>query len=984
MSMTTSSIHSNIQTNKSNIVDVLNNNAAVNAKDQPRESVADNKQQGHSIPATNTKISKNREQFDKYLEEKAEKASDEEVKKEKEREIASNLSPEEVAMLKRMQVDVNNTSLSELAGILTSMRSSEHKADVAEYMNKATSNEDKPDRNVQVTDNRNIDISMLMDTIKQEGNEPIIDNNQAAYIIKNDMDLTLDNLYKSHYSAREGKGNQSISEDAWREILPQIEDIIVQAGLELNDTNYDAARWMISNELPFNVDSLRQYKAIDNINTYGIDQAVVDENMQALVDNNIDPAGANIYYENVSKRAEKLVNSIANITDIDIAKTVNSIYPENLVNMIKAADMPALDMTTFENIAGGDQYIQAKRQLEEIRLMMTSEASIRLLDSDINIDTRPLKEVVDKLIELEKESYREMFSAMDVEFTDENIDLYKETNQKTNELPYMPSYSLGAVIRDGKVTISTLHARGNADKASFADSAYETMMTKPRGDMGDSIKKAFRNVDNIIEDLGLEVNNENQRAVRILAYNQMEINEDSVMQVKSADLQVNTLLENMNPATVLSLIREGINPLDTPIEELNNQLEAMSEEIGVTDEDRYSKFLYKLEKNNEISEEERASFIGIYRLLDKVSKSDGKDLGYLVNSGRDITMNNLLSAHRSGRHTGLDVNIDDGFGGLEDSNNIRSSISEQIAVGFNSQLTKSILERITPETLSEINKDADIENMSLEALYDNINNLPDSEDVDINDYQYEQDILEEFKAIDKEVIQQLEAYDIPTTFNNVMAADIVFNQRGSVYDKARKILDNQDSEQYVNTIDSILEETEGFDDISKANSRIQANISELVHEKEVTGHITSEDISSLKLINAGFNILHKVSESKQYQIPVNIDGQINVINLTVVKDENISGNIRATMESDTLGNITADINVSNNVINGYITSDNVIGNDILRSKMPYIYRVMEDLDIEVDNISIGSKIEAQTMEGGASTAQLYRVTKCLVGIIKEL
>ncbi len=42
------------------------------------------------------------------------------------------------------------------------------------------------------------------------------------------------------------------------------------------------------------------------------------------------------------------------------------------------------------------------------------------------------------------------------------------------------------------------------------------MMTAPRKDMGDSIQKAFRNVDDILEDLGLETNDSNRRAVRIL------------------------------------------------------------------------------------------------------------------------------------------------------------------------------------------------------------------------------------------------------------------------------------------------------------------------------------------------------------------------------------------------------------------------------------------------------------------------------------
>ena len=47
---------------------------------------------------------------------------------------------------------------------------------------------------------------------------------------------------------------------------------------------------------------------------------------------------------------------------------------------------------------------------------------------------------------------------------------------------------------------------------------------------------------------------------------------------------------------------------------------------------------------NEISEEERSSYIGIYRLIAQVEKGDGAALGFLMNQGSDVTMRNLLRA----------------------------------------------------------------------------------------------------------------------------------------------------------------------------------------------------------------------------------------------------------------------------------------------------------------------------------------------------
>lgn len=57
--------------------------------------------------------------------------------------------------------------------------------------------------------------------------------------------------------------------------------------------------------------------------------------------------------------------------------------------------------------------------------------------------------------------------------------------------------------------------------------------------------------------------------------------------------------------------------------------------------------------------------IGIYRLIDKVEKSDGAVIGQLVKEGRELTFSSLLSAVRTRRAEGKEFTIDDDFGSLE-------------------------------------------------------------------------------------------------------------------------------------------------------------------------------------------------------------------------------------------------------------------------------------------------------------------------------
>lgn len=67
--------------------------------------------------------------------------------------------------------------------------------------------------------------------------------------------------------------------------------------------------------------------------------------------------------------------------------------------------------------------------------------------------------------------------------------------------------------------------------------------------------------------------------------------------------------------------------------QLNEAATEIRSQISTRDDSKFSEFLWKLEKNNEITEDERTTYIGIYRLIAQVEKSDGAVIGSLVNQG---------------------------------------------------------------------------------------------------------------------------------------------------------------------------------------------------------------------------------------------------------------------------------------------------------------------------------------------------------------
>ena len=112
---------------------------------------------------------------------------------------------------------------------------------------------------------------------------------------------------------------------------------------------------------------------------------------------------------------------------------------------------------------------------------------------------------------LEDAYYKSLLSQGGVPATEENTAVFAEAMGKAQALETVPAYVLGDIRTEGD-SIHEVHAAGMAKKAEMerAGTAYETLKTEPRADLGDSIQKAFRNVDSILEDLGLDATEANR------------------------------------------------------------------------------------------------------------------------------------------------------------------------------------------------------------------------------------------------------------------------------------------------------------------------------------------------------------------------------------------------------------------------------------------------------------------------------------------
>lgn len=858
-------------------------------------------------------------------------------------------------------------------------------------------------------------VEALQKEFIKNGDNPVITEEQMIYMVKNHMDLTIENLDIAKNSVNEGSPFQElpIHNQVWNDIYPQVTGIIEAAGMSVTEQSISGAKFMLSHELPITVDSLRTYMSVNYVNQRGIQVSQVKANMEEQIAMGNPPEQARIHGRTLRDKANQLVEKLQGITPRAVDKAVAQGKPLSISYLynssVRSADIARMRTRVNTGVEGaslslsgaGQEHIteagmplstnpsavSARRQLEEIRLSMTMEAATRLVKLDINIDAKPLSQIVDALREQENQFYENVVSAHDLHDIPDDMDLLKESIKQTESLKMLPEYTIGEMVKRPAITVGALYETGVRIKASLAGTAYETMMTKPRRDMGDSITDAFQNVDDILSDMGMDRNEENQRAIRILAYNQMELSRGNIASVKSADAKVQQMFETLTPQIVLNLIREGKNPLNMTMDGLNEEIMQQREIRGVTDEQRFSEFLYQMDRQNAITEEERKSFIGIYRLLDKVQKSHGKDIGAVVRNGQEVTLNNLFAADKSRKVQGMDVSVDDKFGERVSVETQSESILSQVETAYNQTLAGSILRHIRPESLKSL-EGMDYRNMRFEELNALMKAADNGEGQSELAEQLSQD-LQEALSYEDSVATMLEAHDMPHTVTNLIAAHQVMYGEDSIYGMVHRIKNNlpkESREKITRQEASILENLESKDDVVYGLENIRSALSEAVHDKEMDGTITAMDIQALKHLNAGMPIAMRAVAEDVFRIPLVVDDDVSIMKVSILRDGSNAGEITATIDTAKYGTLEAFMRVTGDQIEGYIVTEEESGQRKLEKNELTLRSVfakagMGIKDVRLDGTKPMQYTEATNREEVA-TSKLYKVAKQLLTAIK--
>lgn len=846
------------------------------------------------------------------------------------------------------------------------------------------------------------------------------------YMLDNQLEPTIENFYKAAYSGSyavpAAEGNEFL------EMKDQVEGIIREAGLLVNEQTLADSNWLLANEIALtaeNLNYLEDLKASAKMLTGGERLISI---AGALAEGYMAKEAMMLSGYSNMERAQEAVSVVENATDEDLQYLIEKGYEFTVSNLRMAAAQDKKDVVCQNDDL---RLLTTKRQLEETRLAMTVEANYSLLKRGISIDIKPLTELVEELKQEEHHYYASLLDAQGVEASEENVTIFAETAQRLQAIRSVPAYVIG-IPKANVSDIQGVYDNGMALKTAMekAKESYETLMTEMNSELGDSIEKAFGNVDEILSDLDLDLTEENRRAIRILAYNQLEINEKSVLEIKAADEEVQRVFKNLSPRVIIEMIRKGENPLEMDFGQLNRIAEGIKKETDGNDSERFSEFLWKLEKNNAITEEERSSFIGIYRLIHQVEQTDGAAVGALVNQGAEITLKNLLMAVRSGnKQNRMNIRVDDSYQERSQAKGYQNSIVEQIMTGYAGSVVDQIMSRyqnnclkdakeaLTPEKLSKLVKEQpDWMEMTPEQLAGTLNDMQVEDEMQAEYARMRLESFHQCAETSEEVYQLLEQYDIPNSMQNILAMEAMVSNRNQLFKKL--LSESQDSmqdeieqikQQLIKDFGNAVSEPKELAEAQEALGKLAEDVMKTMMESDT---VTSIDIREARLMQTQISLQKQMAKKETYSVPILVGDEVTNVTLKIVRGTKKRGIVDIMLESRYTGKIAATFQAAEKGIRGTIATDNSAAKEELLAHLDEITAALQEegttitvahipnLDLMHFSNAVTSKgysdsaigtAEKKAVSGEAAdedsyeiqTTRLYRIAESFIKAVKE-
>ncbi len=749
-----------------------------------------------------------------------------------------------------------------------------------------------------------------------------------AYLLKNDLEPSIRNVYMASHSAAGMMATNPLTDAQWAQIRPQIEEMLNGTPLAKDLELLEHGRLLVEHEIDVTPQNLERLWELDSL---------LEPDAEFLADRII----ATLIEGGQADDALITGETLPWEETMAAMQTLREATPEHVMAWVSHTAQRELTLDTLSEIEfldrkeavvdTNDAFIKAQRQLAEARLLMTLQAGRTLEKSGISINTLELSELVDRLKEYEMGAMTRPAEAsgqgIGEPVTLAEMDQVTDTMLAYESLKSAPHVVLG--VEDEK-TVLSLNAAAEGIRVRFAGEAYEALQTEVRTDLGDSLKKAVRNsVDAIFSTLELEDNEANRRAVSVLAFHELEVNGENIGRIKKLDQSVNRLFRDLTPEKTLQMIREGIDPLHTDVNELADYLE--TKEAGTHDAERYSEYLYRLEQSGEISEEERAQYIGIYRMMYQLDADGMNALGGILQQGGTLNFENLLKAYMSGKDRGHSLEVSDEMETI--------TVRDQLSYYRN--------------------------------LFRDLTGMVPSEEVAARE-------LEEFKAaaeVSEETMQFVLEHHIAATPANLRSIGLLMKN-------PNQWLSNMENE------DDAFAEWEGLSKNLPERDTIQSvvgTVAETLKQQEkeqVMDAETVQDVNVLQERVRGMQLMAQLVKRDNYYLPYEMeDGTKGLMNVRIVANSDTPGRFFVRMQNPKLGQATVEGNLQENTLYVQLMSDSREGSDELLNRVEAVRESLLQMGLSMQvqtSVTNAAPTLHSGVEEGIDVNKLLSVAKIFV------
>ena len=802
--------------------------------------------------------------------------------------------------------------------------------------------------------------------------KPLSDNTKN-YMVANGIEPSIAGIYQAQAATSSsisadgvtiGRCANVVSDADFEALRPGIEKIIASAGLEVNDKTLADARAFIDAQIPVTKENLEYKAQLDAIDIEKI-QAVPDEMLNKILDN-----------MKLGGKAENTLVTGSPIDDIRTAlDTINRAEYADAANVVSKGETFTIaslkleiDARSFSieysaaSVSTGNSEVgnqasdvqqaadKAYDTLVTARVLMSANASIYLVKNNISILTTPIDELNSMLMEYEQADG--MYEEAQIAYTD-----VLEARKTLNEIVRNP-------------------ARVFASMFDKMNETYEAVGTQIRGDLGDSLKKAVQgSADDIIKELGLEGTDEDKEAIKVLAANNMDMTKENVETVKSVNAMINNLIKNMKPETVLNMIKDGVNPMNASIEEVNEYLTEANDKASKDNEEKFSKFLYKLDRTNGITKEQRKQFIGIYQMMNIFTRDAGVAAGALIKQGAEVTMNNLMTAYNSRKHYDMDAVIDENTGMAEVSG----------TANYYSALFMANGGLVTPNTLKNVDNSSGIGEQSVEMF---IEQLEDNYDAAAEEQYYEEYLKEQQAAVQAgaDILRQIRNADTEINSGNIQAVKAFLESgqfpdiRGikTTRDYARDSIEKIGHKEKLSLMyEEMKDETE---------EELQEVLSK-AGDLDTQIDVNYEEFLDLRLKDRTIGYIKNLALRHDYRIPYITDsGSTGMLKLTLVQDDDNKGRISVNMLSSVLGKVSVEAKADRDSLGMYIVSDTAVsdeGSQLLDDMEESLKEAFGFTNVYV-NTTKSSDVPYVTYEAAADSVATDKLYEIAAQIVKQL